>query len=251
MSQHVPGSKSVCVHSVCVSPDHRRQGIALGLLKEYIRRLEDKEYERILLITHEELRGLYEKAGFQFVGKSAVVHGSRPWFEMQRILHTPSVEAEPQVPPGLWDALQRASTRARPQGRLLSAFPGGLQDVSDASGNKFDLLCPREGCGSIILKSGVASVVERESVQLEPAGISHPALPSLPAPPALMHWWRVAPNAMAFENIGFSRGIASDSSPGESMKLLICAECDLGPLGWCKAGGSEFFLACNRVGYRE
>lgn len=33
------------------------------------------------------------------------------------------------------------------------------------------------------------------------------------------------------------------------MKLLLCAECDLGPVGWCEEGGSEFYLACNRVGY--
>lgn len=40
----------------------------------------------MLLITHEELRTLYEKAGFVWLGKSAVVHGAKPWYEMRRDL---------------------------------------------------------------------------------------------------------------------------------------------------------------------
>lgn len=32
-------------------------------------------------------------------------------------------------------------------------------------------------------------------------------------------------------------------------QLLACAECNLGPLGWCKEGGTEFWLACSRVRY--
>ncbi|GBE84288.1 acyl-CoA N-acyltransferase [Sparassis latifolia] len=254
MSTHVPGAASVCLHSVCVRPGHRRKGIALGLLKEYTARLAcTPGYERVLLIAHEELLGLYEQAGFQLVGRSAVVHGSRPWFEMQTLL-TPAPPQEPQqvIPVGLWEALQSSSTRARLRARLLTAFPGGVQDVADASENKFDLLCPREGCGSVILKSGVASLVERESLRLEPPeNPPHSALPPLAAPPNLMHWWRVTPNAMAFENIGFSRAVKSDTSTNKRLKLLLCAECDLGPLGWCEEGSSEFWLACNRVGYRE
>ncbi|KAL0064542.1 hypothetical protein AAF712_008487 [Marasmius tenuissimus] len=88
MSKHVPGATSVCIHSVCVSFDHRRQGIALRLLKEYIARLEEARrtgsvsYERILLIAHEELIPLYRKAGFTFIGESEVAHGARPWYSM-------------------------------------------------------------------------------------------------------------------------------------------------------------------------
>ena len=37
---------------------------------------------------------------------------------------------------------------------------------------------------------------------------------------------------------------------GKKLKLLACAECDLGPLGWSEEGGTEFWLACSRVGYR-
>ena len=33
MSVHDPEGSSVCIHAVCVSPEHRRKGIALALLE--------------------------------------------------------------------------------------------------------------------------------------------------------------------------------------------------------------------------
>ena len=222
MSTHVPGSASVCIHSICVVPGLRRKGVAVAILKEYVSRLqkasqEGAPYRRILLITHEELMGLYSKAGFETVGKSAVVHGSRPWFEMRKTLIAPEPIQETalpqQLPPGLWEALQRSSaTRSRPAARPLTSFPGGVNDVVEEVWNKFDLLCPREGCGSVILKAKVASLVEGPSAQLEPQGRENPHLPPLPTPPASTHWWKVTPNAMAFENIGFSRPVGSEGT---------------------------------------
>ncbi|EKM53307.1 uncharacterized protein PHACADRAFT_211005 [Phanerochaete carnosa HHB-10118-sp] len=260
MGAHDPTGTSICIHAVCVTPEHRHKGIALGLLKEYAARLEracqdGAQYERILLITHEDMRDLYEKAGFEWLGKSEVVHGSLPWYEMRRILVSQSVLQQQQaIPAGLWEALQRSSTRKPPTAQLLASYPGGINDVveqsspSSDSANKVDLLCPRPGCGSIILKNGVASLVERESLQLEPA-TSRSILEPLPLPPATLKWWRVTPNAMAFENIGFSKTVLREAD-GKRLKLLSCAECDLGPLGWCEEGGSEFWLASIRVGYR-
>lgn len=55
---------------------------------------------------------------------------------------------------------------------------------------------------------------------------------------------------MAFENIGFSRAVSSSTPAAPRMKFLACAECDLGALGWSQEGGSEFWLAVSRVGYR-
>ncbi|KIJ98946.1 hypothetical protein K443DRAFT_50899, partial [Laccaria amethystina LaAM-08-1] len=120
--------------------------------------------------------------------------------------------------------------------------------------NKFDLLCPRNGCGSVILKSGAGSWVERASVQLD--NQDNPFFQVLPTPPATAQWWLVTPSPMTFENIGFTRPVVPQIPSGKfidrccpRLKLLICAECDLGPLGWCEEGGSEFWLACSRVGY--
>jgi guanine nucleotide exchange factor len=222
MSVHEPQGSSVCVHAVCVTLKLRRKGIALGLLKEYLVRLErarqdGTQYERVLLITHEDMRGLYEKAGFEWLGKSDVTHGSLPWYEMRRVLESqPARPAQtPSIPPGLWEAFQASSTRARPTARLLGSYANGIHDVteqspsSSATTNKFDLLCPRQECGSVILKNGVATLVERESLQLEPPN-SHGILEPLPDPPSLLQWWRVTPNAMAFENIGVSKSIVRE-----------------------------------------
>ncbi len=69
----------------------------------------------------------------------------------------------------LWGALQRASSREKPPSQLLSEFANGIADVvstDDGSVNKYDLLCPRKQCGSIILKKGVATMVEKPSVEV-------------------------------------------------------------------------------------
>lgn len=187
MSTHVPNSPSVCIHSVCVAPSHQRQGVGLSLLKEYIARLEraraegSANYSRVLLISHDNLRGFYEKARFKWLGKSNVVHGSKPWYEMRRdlesaqgVMESPvqTLEGNQTIPPGVLEALQRRKD-VIPSSRHISDFPNGLLELveSDAelpgiSFNKYDLLCPRNGCGSVILKKGVGKWIERASVEV-------------------------------------------------------------------------------------
>ncbi|KAJ3529873.1 hypothetical protein NMY22_g8821 [Coprinellus aureogranulatus] len=255
MSNHVPNSSSVCIHSVCVAKPYCRQGVALRLLNEYLDRLTKAKaggapYERVLLITHEELRPLYEKAGFTWLGKSDVQHGSRPWFEMRYDL-SPS---QPQIPTDVLQALLKPSSEKH-NPRLVSGGEHDLGDLverDDATGsavNKYDLLCPR-GCRSVILKKGAAQWTERTSVAMEPEDFKHALLPPMPPPPETALWWLVGPSPTAFENIGFTLPSGMHST-GKRLKLLTCAECDLGPLGWCEEGGSEFWLAATRVGYRN
>ncbi|KAI0051600.1 Mss4-like protein [Auriscalpium vulgare] len=256
MSTHVPGSRSVCIHGVCVDSSYRHRGIATALLKEYLRRLEgankesgETKYERALLIVHEDIRAFYEGAGFEWVGKSDVVHGSKPWYEMRWV----APEQPQQIPAGVWEALQNqsASSSGAPSGNLLHAFSGGLLDVVDKEDgdarNKYPLLCV--SCGSLILLKGVGVLKEREN--MEPPDHTHPHLPPLTPPPGKVSWWLVTPSPMAFENIGFSNPVNTGAaSAGFPLKLLACGECDLGPVGWCEPGGKEFWLACERVAYR-
>lgn len=61
---------------------------------------------------------------------------------------------------------------------------------------------------------------------------------------------------MAFENIGYSRPSTVSLPPqapgvelGKKVKWLICAECDLGPIGWSFEGGEESWLSADRVRY--
>ncbi|CAO3609029.1 unnamed protein product [Mucor hiemalis] len=89
MSVHEPNGKTICLHSVCVSPDYRKQGIATKLLANWIGQLKqinkeqanDKKYTRIALLSRPRLIGLYESVGFKNIGVSKVVHGPEPWID--------------------------------------------------------------------------------------------------------------------------------------------------------------------------
>ena len=87
------------------------------------------------------------------------------------------------------------------------------------------------------------------NLQLDPPG--HPASAPLPAhdPDNPSSWWLISGSPMLFENIGFSKTLEPDSD-GVRRKLLACAECDLGPLGWCVLGGTDHWIAVDRVGYQ-
>lgn len=89
MSVHNPKGTTVCLHSVCVSPDHRKQGIATKLMTNWIEQLkeanakeqEKKKYKRVALLSRPNLIGLYESVGFKNIGVSKVVHGPEPWYD--------------------------------------------------------------------------------------------------------------------------------------------------------------------------
>ncbi|KAL5532330.1 hypothetical protein ACEPAF_5900 [Sanghuangporus sanghuang] len=235
IEKHDPNGSSVCIHAVVVASQYQRCGIALALLKEYVARMRiDGSTNRLLLICNENTRALYEKAGFEYVEPSPVVHGPLPWGEMRIILDDiqgEKKEEEPRnaesqspsntlsgfgsepLPPGLLEALQRSiSSRNRPSARLLSSFLGSVDDVTNDSdgvkSNKYGILCPRLGCGCLILKAGVGTLVEKELPELEQAG-KPPAglLATLPPTGRSVSCWLVQPNPMVFENICFSRAI--------------------------------------------
>lgn len=82
MKTHDPEGKTVCLHSVCVSPNARRQKIASRLMKHWIEIIRnEKRYQRIALMSRPNLIPLYESVGFKTLGKSSVVHGPDPWYD--------------------------------------------------------------------------------------------------------------------------------------------------------------------------
>ena len=126
-------------------------------------RVGDAVIQRILLICHQNLIPLYERVGFKLVGKSPVVHGPDPWFEMRLDLEdslpphpeTLQAVAHGAIPPDVLAALT-SPTRNRPSARSYSSFSSSQELISSDGENALDILCPRPGCGSIVLKAGTA-----------------------------------------------------------------------------------------------
>ncbi|KAF9511632.1 hypothetical protein BS47DRAFT_1330774 [Hydnum rufescens UP504] len=257
MFLHVPGGSSVCIHAVATAPQFQRRGIALSLLKEYLTRLErDGTVERVLLICHEDLVSLYEKAGFELVGRSSVVHGAREWFEMRRILRSSTQASVPSIPQNVLAAALSVRPNAHPRATLLPSVAGVNELVIEADGdriNKYPIVCVQDGCGGLILQAKTARLRQAPSVQLEPPMHPPPAkLPPLPPLGESASWWLVSPSPMIFDNIAFSRPLPTPQPNAlePRIKLLACAICDLGPIGWSLEGGSEFWVYCGRVGYQ-
>eukprot|EP00937_MAST-01D_sp_MAST-1D-sp2_P003217 g3217.t1 len=87
MSTHsvAPGATTLCVHSVVVAEEHRRQGVATRMLQSYVNRVQDRapKVQRIMLIAKVHLLEFYTRSGFCVTRLSPVVHGADPWIEMK------------------------------------------------------------------------------------------------------------------------------------------------------------------------
>lgn len=88
MDTHVAGGESICIHSVCVAASHRRRGVARAMVCAYVETIVANTAScgaarRMLLLAHEPLLGLYLQCGFEFLGRSHVVHGSELWYDMR------------------------------------------------------------------------------------------------------------------------------------------------------------------------
>lgn len=59
----------------------------------------------------------------------------------------------------------------------------------------------------------------------------------------LTQFWLVV-DMFHFENVGFSKNV------NQTIKYLICADCERGPIGWHDIGNKkEFLVAAERVQY--
>ncbi|WWC90186.1 uncharacterized protein L201_005119 [Kwoniella dendrophila CBS 6074] len=126
--------------------------------------------------------------------------------------------------------------------------------------NNRRIYCPRDGCGSLILMDGVGDLIQIEEGSILP---DDPASPFSQSSKPYSYWY-ISSGPFAFENIGFSRPDKTNLNPLPTytpndindktqgkVKYLICAECDLGPLGWSFDGGKAAWLDCKRVRYGE
>jgi hypothetical protein len=81
-----------------------------------------------------------------------------------------SQSKEPVAPSQLQaDAVQAllggSSKRQRPKQRSASSFGEQAELADESSANKYSLLCPKEGCGSLILKPGIAVLTLNKQAQ--------------------------------------------------------------------------------------
>jgi len=84
MSEHNSGGKYLCIHSVVVAEKFRRKKIGVQMMQQYLQFISSQsQLLQIILICHEYLIKFYASSGFKRIGKSSIVHGPDPWFEMR------------------------------------------------------------------------------------------------------------------------------------------------------------------------
>ncbi|KAL8280586.1 hypothetical protein RQP46_006909 [Phenoliferia psychrophenolica] len=246
MSTHVPSAPFVAIHSVCVDALYRRKGVALALLTEYLVRLRQQpNLKGARLITHHNLIPLYTQAGFKLVGESQVVHGAEKWFEMKVDFGEETKVEEKAV--AVVEVPREDGVRS--PGKAWDSF-GGIEELvgEDGKVNKADLYCPRQECRCLLLSAGAGTWVRGHSSDFVLPALPHPLATPSPSPSSSGYW--SIPSPLSFENIGFSRNTLPPSAPSPdasadpaaTIKYLICADCDHGPLGWHDTEGRDLGL---------
>lgn len=113
--------------------------------------------------------------------------------------------------------------------------------VSEEGKNIKSVLCQR--CGSKVLCPGMAVFSEKELFL--PSMKKKKALSESEGPEdgdkLTAHWF--VDDMYTFENVGFTNDVGR-------IKYLICADCEIGPIGWhCLDDKKSFYVAVERVNH--
>lgn len=105
------------------------------------------------------------------------------------------------------------------KGNIIKSVSGNNSDVemNEDGKNLRQIKCQR--CPSTILVSGTATLVTNEFVLPD----SQSKEGTKETNPSNKYW--CVDNMYAFENVGFSKTV-------DGVKYLICADCEIGPIGW-------------------
>ncbi|XP_030076688.1 guanine nucleotide exchange factor MSS4 [Microcaecilia unicolor] len=110
--------------------------------------------------------------------------------------------------------------------------------VSSEGNNMKAVLCQR--CGSKVLLPGSARYCRKELFL--PSMKKKNALVADNSPGGEMltdHW--LVDDMYTFENVGFTKDVGN-------IKYLVCADCEIGPIGWhCLEDRKSFYVALERV----
>ncbi|XP_053722979.1 guanine nucleotide exchange factor MSS4 [Synchiropus splendidus] len=111
--------------------------------------------------------------------------------------------------------------------------------VSEDGKNIKSVLCQR--CGSKVLTPGSAVFAEKELVlpcMRKKKGVQS-AEGSVDSDTLTAHW--LVEDMFTFENVGFTKGVGN-------IKYLICADCEIGPIGWhCLDDKNSYYVSLERV----
>ncbi|XP_028855008.1 guanine nucleotide exchange factor MSS4 [Denticeps clupeoides] len=111
--------------------------------------------------------------------------------------------------------------------------------VSEDGKNAKSVLCQR--CGSKVLCPGMAQFAEKELFlpsMRKKTSISEPG-GTMEGDTLTAHW--LVDDMYTFENVGFTKDVGK-------VKYLICADCEIGPIGWhCLDDKKSFYVALERV----
>ncbi|XP_013393132.1 guanine nucleotide exchange factor MSS4 [Lingula anatina] len=112
--------------------------------------------------------------------------------------------------------------------------PNHAELVKDGK-NSLTLQCER--CGCVVLRPGSAKFVQKE---LFLPHMKKKAEGTDPNGETLSDCWLVD-DMYTFDNVGFTKNVGTS-------KYLICADCEIGPIGWHDVNiKNEFYVALDRV----
>ncbi|KAI3370215.1 hypothetical protein L3Q82_024998, partial [Scortum barcoo] len=112
--------------------------------------------------------------------------------------------------------------------------------VSEDGKNSKSVVCQR--CGSKVLCPGTAVFAEKElflpSIRKK-SSLSN-AEGSVDGDTLTAHWF--VEEMFDFENVGFTKDVGR-------IKYLICADCEIGPIGWHCLDDCGYYVAVERVNH--
>ncbi|GFT78837.1 guanine nucleotide exchange factor MSS4 [Nephila pilipes] len=113
-------------------------------------------------------------------------------------------------------------------------------DVTADGKNVKQIKCQR--CPSTILVPGIATLVTHEFLLPDPE-MKERSLnePQMALDDSHKKYWCVD-NMYAFENVGFSKTV-------DGVKYLICADCEIGPIGWHDLNTKLSYVSVCKISY--
>uniref|UniRef100_A0A3P9MHT4 Guanine nucleotide exchange factor MSS4 n=1 Tax=Oryzias latipes TaxID=8090 RepID=A0A3P9MHT4_ORYLA len=118
---------------------------------------------------------------------------------------------------------------------------GRSELVSEDGKNTKSVLCQR--CGCKVLCPGMAVFAEKELFlpAMQKKRSLNSTEDSVDGDTLTSHW--LVDDMYTFENVGFTKDVGR-------IKYLICADCEIGPIGWhCLDDKKCFYVALERVNH--